>query len=493
RIQAAFDDGSLFAPAPRPLTLDTPTLLEPAEGTVFNLVDGEPPPTLRWSPVAGAEGYRLLFEVERDGETFFRSAYSADTEHTLSFSPPDNTAYVYRWSVEADGRLPDGTRTAGSRSDQGLFTLYRYVPGLLGDDGEGIVEVASASGADPCAGTPDDPGCADGFGGNTVWQDPDATGDYYVSSLRSSLGVGSLSDLFRTRELIDEDEVELRFTAACAEPGACLAVYFTPRDRSGRILSVPFEAWYLAATPDDPTDDLRMIPQVISSGGPDDTITTFANTFTGTDPWVDGPGAPVTERIFLFLPDRPDGYARFNEATRRFGGPGAEYDRFSDGDDQIDTAPESGELCQTQGLYTDFCFRGTEREYNYLYGNVVLADAAGDGTTPGVGTVIRFKADKRRPVAEEPAAVPSSPLVLEVYPNPTAGRTTLAYTLPESGRATLAVYDVLGRRVAVVTDATQAAGAHTAQLDMQRLASGIYVAVLATEAGQQTRRFTVLG
>ncbi|MEO1479617.1 MAG: T9SS type A sorting domain-containing protein, partial [Bacteroidota bacterium] len=72
-------------------------------------------------------------------------------------------------------------------------------------------------------------------------------------------------------------------------------------------------------------------------------------------------------------------------------------------------------------------------------------------------------------------------------------RASLAYTLPESGRATLAIYDVLGRRVAVVTDATQAAGAHTAQLDTNRLASGIYVAVLATEAGQQTRRFTVLG
>ena len=65
-------------------------------------------------------------------------------------------------------------------------------------------------------------------------------------------------------------------------------------------------------------------------------------------------------------------------------------------------------------------------------------------------------------------------------------------TLPESGRTTLAVYDVLGRRVAVVTDATQAAGAHVETFDTRRLASGVYVAVLTTEAGQQTRRFTVL-
>ncbi|MEO1077727.1 MAG: T9SS type A sorting domain-containing protein, partial [Bacteroidota bacterium] len=84
------------------------------------------------------------------------------------------------------------------------------------------------------------------------------------------------------------------------------------------------------------------------------------------------------------------------------------------------------------------------------------------------------------------------PLALDVYPNPTAGRTALAYTLPEAGLATLAVYDVLGRLVAHLADGQASAGAHVAQLATESFASGIYVAVLTTEIGQQTRRFTVL-
>ncbi|MEO1074514.1 MAG: T9SS type A sorting domain-containing protein, partial [Bacteroidota bacterium] len=485
RIQAAFDDGSLFAPAPRQLILDAPTLLEPADGTLFSFDLDDTAPTLRWSPVAGAEGYRVVFEIDQGGKRVARTTYTADSEIIVADVIPDNTTFTYRWSVEPDGRLADGTRVAGERSETRSFALYRYVPGIVGA-GAGIVEVANASGSDPCADTPGDAGCAGGFGGNTVWQDPDAARDYYLSS---GTGGGFLSDLLRNIEVVDEDEVELRFTAACAEPGACLAVYYTPASADGAILSVPFEAWHLADTPADPADDTRMIPHVLASGN--GTVADFADTFTGTDPWVQGPGAPVTERVFLFMADRPDGYDRFNEAAQGFGGPGAVYDRDADGDAQTEVGLD-GEECQFQGLYTDFCFRGDSGDRNFLYANIVFADAAEDGTTPDVGTVVRFVTIKRQAVADEGGAPQPQTLALDAYPNPVRGTATLAYTLPESGRATLAVYDVLGRRVAVVTDATQAAGAHTAQLDTNRLASGIYVAVLATEAGQQTRRFTVL-
>ncbi|MEO0742686.1 MAG: T9SS type A sorting domain-containing protein [Bacteroidota bacterium] len=484
RIQAAFDDGSLFAPAPRPLTLDAPTLLEPADGTLFRIDEDDTPPTLSWAPVAGAEGYQVQVEVVEEETTTTRSFYVTETSFVFNDIVPDNTVFAYRWSVEPDGRLPDGTRTAGERSETRAFSLYRFVPGLA-QDGVGLVEIASASGTDPCAGTPDDPGCAGGFGGNTVWHDTDATGDYYVSSGGNT---GLLGELDLNRALVQEDEIELRFTAACAEPGACLATYLSSGD--GEILSVPFEAWYLGDTPDDPADDLRMLPYFRESG--DAPVTDFADTFTGTDNWADGPGAPITERIFLYMPDRPDGYALFNEAARSFGGPGALYDRDADGDAQADLG-QDGVACRLQGMYTDYCYRGNGRDRgNSLYNNVVFADAAGDGTTPGVGTVIRFVTTKQQAVSDEGGAPQPQALTLDAYPNPVRGTATLSYTLPESGRATLAVYDVLGRRVAVVTDATQAAGAHTAQLDTNRLASGIYVAVLATEVGQQTRRFTVL-
>ncbi|MEL7364240.1 MAG: hypothetical protein AAFN13_19345, partial [Bacteroidota bacterium] len=166
-----------------------------------------------------------------------RAIYTTGTSEPLDDILPANAVYTYRWSVESDGRFPDGTRTAGERSETRAFSLYRFVPGLA-DNGVGLVEVASASGTDSCAATPDDAGCAGDFDGNTVWHDPDATGDYYVSSGGNT---GLLGELDFNRALVQEDEIELRFTAACAEPGACLATYLSSGD--GEILSVPFEAW----------------------------------------------------------------------------------------------------------------------------------------------------------------------------------------------------------------------------------------------------------
>ncbi len=78
------------------------------------------------------------------------------------------------------------------------------------------------------------------------------------------------------------------------------------------------------------------------------------------------------------------------------------------------------------------------------------------------------------------------------YPNPFNPETVIPLTLPEAGRVTVAVYDVLGRRVAVLADGPYAAGRHTLRLDGRRLASGAYLvrAVMEPEAGVAVRAFT---
>ena len=89
----------------------------------------------------------------------------------------------------------------------------------------------------------------------------------------------------------------------------------------------------------------------------------------------------------------------------------------------------------------------------------------------------------------------ASPDVLYVdapAPNPAAESTTLRYTLGEAGPVRLAVYDLLGRRVAVLVDATQAAGAHRATWAVQDdLAASVYVLRLEAAGTVQTRRVTV--
>ena len=70
-------------------------------------------------------------------------------------------------------------------------------------------------------------------------------------------------------------------------------------------------------------------------------------------------------------------------------------------------------------------------------------------------------------------------------PNPFAGQTVIAYTLPERGAATLAVYDLLGRRVAVLADGAHEAGAYRVVFDASGLPSGVYVYRL--QAGETVR------
>jgi hypothetical protein len=69
------------------------------------------------------------------------------------------------------------------------------------------------------------------------------------------------------------------------------------------------------------------------------------------------------------------------------------------------------------------------------------------------------------------------------YPNPFDGRTTVGYDVAESGAVRLVVYDLLGREVAVLVDGPREAGHHEAVLDGSRLAAGVYLVRMTTEAG----------
>jgi len=79
------------------------------------------------------------------------------------------------------------------------------------------------------------------------------------------------------------------------------------------------------------------------------------------------------------------------------------------------------------------------------------------------------------------------------YPNPFQARTTLGYTLPAAHDVRLEVFDLLGRRVAVLVDERQPAGHHQAAFHAESgLAAGVYVGRL--RAGDQTAlaRFTLV-
>jgi hypothetical protein len=64
------------------------------------------------------------------------------------------------------------------------------------------------------------------------------------------------------------------------------------------------------------------------------------------------------------------------------------------------------------------------------------------------------------------------------YPNPFNPSTEISYNLPRAGNVSLRVYDLLGRRVAVLVDGFATAGNYRATFDGTHLSSGIYIAHL---------------
>lgn len=96
------------------------------------------------------------------------------------------------------------------------------------------------------------------------------------------------------------------------------------------------------------------------------------------------------------------------------------------------------------------------------------------------------------PVANEEESTAPQVLRLEAYPNPVAGPLTLRYALPEAEPVRFAVYDLLGREVAVLADGVQPVGRHEARLD--GLAAGTYVVRIEVGDGEEvlTRRVTVV-
>lgn len=82
-------------------------------------------------------------------------------------------------------------------------------------------------------------------------------------------------------------------------------------------------------------------------------------------------------------------------------------------------------------------------------------------------------------------------------PNPFNPKTTIRFTLPAAGRATLSVFDVAGRQVAVLADADFAAGNHEIAWDGRDtqgkpLGSGVYFYRLETAAGSATRKMLLV-
>ncbi len=78
------------------------------------------------------------------------------------------------------------------------------------------------------------------------------------------------------------------------------------------------------------------------------------------------------------------------------------------------------------------------------------------------------------------------------FPNPFNPSTTLSYTLAETSTVRLAVYDVAGRQVALLSDGLQATGTHQVNFNAAGLPAGLYLARLEANGRSETQKLLLV-
>jgi hypothetical protein len=96
-------------------------------------------------------------------------------------------------------------------------------------------------------------------------------------------------------------------------------------------------------------------------------------------------------------------------------------------------------------------------------------------------------------IEPQPDGSPSTHTLSAVVPNPSAGRSTFTLEVAATQRVRVAVYDALGREVAVLADGVLLAGlAHRLTFEGAALPAGLYVVRIEGEAFADARRLTLV-
>ena len=88
--------------------------------------------------------------------------------------------------------------------------------------------------------------------------------------------------------------------------------------------------------------------------------------------------------------------------------------------------------------------------------------------------------------------LPKSFSLSQNYPNPLNRVTKIGYALPRDYRVTLEVYNVFGRRVAILVDGNRNTGYKVVTWDINQMASGVYFYKLRAGDFVQTKMIVLL-
>ena len=128
-------------------------------------------------------------------------------------------------------------------------------------------------------------------------------------------------------------------------------------------------------------------------------------------------------------------------------------------------------------------FAGAWSNYPFFESGIVIVSSIGEGL---------FVLEPEPPEPIDPEEPPETFGLLPPAPNPFTGRTTLKLDLPTEQPVIVVVYDMLGRRVAVLQDGPLPAGTHPLSMRADGLSSGTYVVRAAGEEASDTQLVTLM-
>lgn len=152
-----------------------------------------------------------------------------------------------------------------------------------------------------------------------------------------------------------------------------------------------------------------------------------------------------------------------------------------------DTCPEPGAdpIHNYMDYSTDACYN------NFTPGQDARADYMMSTYRPLIGSA-RFASAAGSLGGVHASAAATGLVDFKATPNPFNPRTKIEFGMSGAGHASVRVFDVRGRLMAIVVDRDLAAGNHTFEFNGDRLSSGIYFMKLEADGQTQVRRLSLL-